>query len=103
MAQFDLHRSRGALARSTPYLVILQADAAATPASVVVAPMRPISKSMPLVKHLHVEVQLDGTSYLVMPEELISMPRDALGSRVGSLASLRFAFTAALDFLFTGF
>ena len=103
MAQFDVHKARGTAARFAPYLLVLQADALANLNTVIVAPMRPAGRSPLIVKHLHVIAEFLSARHVVFPEELVSLPRQALGAKAGSLTSARQELTAALDFLFYGF
>lgn len=103
MTQFDVHRTRGDVARLAPFLVLLQTDFLSDLASVVVAPMRPVSAHGPVLKRLHVAVQFLGQDHVVASEQLVSLPRSALGAREGSLAEHRQALLSAVDFLFLGF
>ena len=101
MAQFDLHRNpRGG---AYPLLLDVQADLLERLATRVVVPLvtakrhgaRPITRLNPVVK-------LEGKDYVVLFQELASIPTSALGDRVGSLADRRPELVAAVDLLFTG-
>jgi toxin CcdB len=102
MSQFDVHRTVGPARKLAPYLVVLQTDLLETASLRVVAPLRPVKGFGPPVETLHVPLLLAGKSYVMSTEELASVPVQALGERVGSVATYRSAIFEALDFLFTG-
>jgi toxin CcdB len=102
MQQFDVCRTRGALRKHAPYLVVLQSDLIDLIRTAVVAPMRPLQGFGPIIKGLHVVESLDGESHVLSPEEMAAVPRSVLGECIGSLAAHRSRIIAALDLLFTG-
>ena len=103
MNQFDVFRTRGEAARLAPFLVLLQNDLLSGLASVVVAPLRPESLHSEPLKGLHAAVEFLGERHRLAPEQMVSLPRSALGPHAGSLADQRQAVMASLDFLFLGF
>lgn len=56
---------------------------------------RPISRLNPTMS-------FQGVQYVMLFQELASVPPTAIGDRVGSLAARREELIAALDLLFTG-
>lgn len=103
MNQFDVFRTRGDAARLAPFLVLLQSDLLAGLASVVVAPLRPEASHGAQLKGLHAPVDFLGERHVLAPEQMVSLPRTALGPRAGSLAGQRAAIMTSLDYLFLGF
>ena len=101
MAQFDVHPTRGQAARLAPYLVELQSESVADLAMAVVAPLRKAGGGKPL-SILHVPASLDGETYWLAVEELISLPRKVLQPPVANSGAVRPAVIAAMDFLFSG-
>jgi toxin CcdB len=101
--QFDVFQTRGDAARLAPFLVLLQSDLLGALASVVVAPLRPEALHGAQLNRLHVPLPFLGEPHVLAPEQLVSLPRAALGPRVGSLAEHRQTLMGALDFLFLGF
>ncbi|HVK85867.1 MAG TPA: CcdB family protein [Kofleriaceae bacterium] len=101
MAQFDVHTSpHGGI---FPLLLDVQSDVLSGLVSRIVVPMvttkrwkdRPITRLNPTVK-------LEDTEYLLVFQDLASIPASALGKVVGSLAHRRGELIAAVDLLFTG-
>jgi toxin CcdB len=101
MAQFDVHPTRGQAARLAPYLVELQSDSVADLATAVVAPLRKTGADKPLGV-LHVPASLNGETYWLAVEELISLPRKLLQPPVANIGAVRPAVIAAVGFLFSG-
>jgi toxin CcdB len=101
MAQFDLFR----LPRNKryPFLVDLQADLLRDLATRVVAPLTAVTrlKGKP-ISRLNPVVEVEGTKYAVLFQELAALPVSALGDAAGSLRTRRDELIAALDLLFTG-
>lgn len=101
MAQFDLFRHPRS--KRYPFLLDLQADLLRDLATRVVAPLtavkrlngKPISRLNPIV-------DVEGTRYSVLFQELAALPVTALGAEAGSLRARREELIAALDLLFTG-
>jgi toxin CcdB len=101
MAQFDLFRNPNS--KHYPLLVDLQADLLSDLATRVVAPLtavkqlkgRPISRLNPIV-------DVHGTQYAVLFQEMAALPVAVMGAAAGNLRSRRDELIAALDLLFTG-
>lgn len=103
LSQFAVYKTRGDAARLAPYLVALQNELLASLHSVIVAPMRTAKAHGPIVRKLHVPVKFHNCDYVISPEQLVSLPRTALGAHAGSLAAHRQDLMAAIDFLFIGY
>lgn len=101
--QFDVHHTRGDAKKLAPYLVNLQNEVLGELATVLVAPMRPAGDHGPVLKRAQVEVEFDGQPCVVAPEQMVSLPRAALGPRAGTIEPARQELLAAVDFLFIGF
>jgi len=84
-----------------PFLLILQHDCVTSIQSVIVAPLVRAGEG-PASGRLHPTLELDGQRYVVLTEDLGSMPRNRLGRVVGSAESRDYEIVAALDLLFTG-
>ena len=101
MAQFDILRNP----QGGPYpLVIdLQSETLARLATRLVAPLiaakryarKPITRLNPVAR-------VKGVDYVILVQDLASIPATELGEVVGSLASQRPELIAALDLMFTG-
>jgi toxin CcdB len=101
MAQFDVHKSTaGGL---YPLLLDVQADALSRFERRIVVPMVPRKKygGKP-VPRLNPVVSIRGIDYVLLFQDLASIPRTGLGERVESLADRRADLIAAVDLLFTG-
>lgn len=103
MQQFDVFRTRGEAARLAPFLVLLQSDLLSGLATVVVAPLRPESLHGGTLNRLHACVPFQGEPHVMAPEQMVSLPRTALGETVGSLIGHRDVLMSAIDFVFLGF
>jgi toxin CcdB len=104
MKQFDIipnpfRRSR----ERHPFLVALQSDLLARSLdTIVVAPLEPAASGT-FADRLNPPVKVDGKSYVLIIQELVSVRKSVLGAPRGSAAEARDAVIAALDLLFTGF
>jgi toxin CcdB len=101
MGQFDVHENpRGG---RYPLLVDVQAEVLSRLATRVVVPMtalkryggKPISRLNPTAK-------VRGVEYVIVVQELATIPASALGGKVTSLVTRRDELVAALDLLLTG-
>jgi toxin CcdB len=68
---------------------------------VIVAPLVPADRG-PAPGRLHPILEVEGQRYVILTEDLGSMPRNRLGRVVGSAESHHYEIIAALDMLFTG-
>lgn len=101
MAQFDVFKNpRGGI---YPLLLDIQADIMNSIATRIVVPLaiakrygaRPVSRLNP-------KATIGGVEYVLVFQELASVPKAALGPRVDSLAVRRAELVAAIDLLLTG-
>ena len=102
MAQFDVHRNLGIHKDSIPFVVIVQsAQFDAYRRRVVVPLVR--SSAIDRVSHggFNPTFKIRGTSVVLHPLEIVSIPVQALGALVGSLKGDSQQIVAALDELFT--
>ena len=101
MAQFDLFRH--ARSKRYPFLVDLQADLLRDLVTRVVAPLTAVKRlrGKPIGR-LNPIVEVEGTEYAVLFQELAALPVAALGAAAGSLHTRRDELVAAVDLLFTG-
>jgi|SRR5690348_2954419 toxin CcdB len=98
MAQFDVHRNPGGNSHSIPFVVVVQSSMFDGYRRRVV---------VPLVKKAHLEkigyerfnptFTIRSTSVVLHPLEIVSIPADKLGPRVGSLADEGDRIIGALD------
>jgi toxin CcdB len=84
-----------------PLLLVLQHDRVTSVDSVIVAPLVPVDRG-PERGRLHPIVEADGQQYVVLIEDLASMPRNRLTHVLGSAEAQHYEIIAALDMLFTG-
>jgi toxin CcdB len=102
MNQFDVManpfpRSRG----RQPLLVNLQSDLLARSLdTVVVAPLEPAQGTF--ADRLNPSVTVEGESYVMIAQEVVTVRKSALGKARASVANERDKIIAALDLLFTG-
>ncbi len=98
--QHDVFANPGPRDRlNRPFLVVLQSDFTSGPRRLVCPLLRAEAfrptKAMPLVT-------LNGDRFLLVAEDIFSVPQAALRGIAGSLASYRDDILLALDWLFTG-
>lgn len=103
MERFDVCRTKREQQILAPYLLVLSAPQLSHLTTVVVAPLVPLRLVGTPVQRLQPTVQFNGESLVVVVNDLLSVPRNALGPRIGSLDGYHFELTAALDFLFQGY
>ena len=102
MAQFDVHRNTGRLQESVPFVVVVQSAQFDAYRRRVVAPLvRSSSLQVPLMRVLNPRFTIEDVAVVLHPLDLVSMPADQLGERVGSLAESAEAIVCALDEVFT--
>jgi toxin CcdB len=104
MKQFDVMANPFPRSRDRqPFLVALQSDLLVRSLdTVVVAPLEP-ANSGTFADRLNPRVEVDGQSFVVMAQELVTVRKSLLGGTRGSIAGARDAIITALDLLFTGF
>jgi toxin CcdB len=101
MPQFDVFQNpRGG---TYPLLLDVQSDVLGRLDRRVVVPMATRKRFKPRpIARLNPVVTIGGVEYVLLFQDLASIPKSALGERVDSLASHRVELIAALDLLFTG-
>jgi toxin CcdB len=104
MKQFDVMANPFPRTRERqPFLVALQSDLMVRSLdTVVVAPLEP-ANSGTFADRLNPRVEVEGQTFVVIAQELVTVRKSVLGGARGSIAGARDAIIAALDLLFTGF
>jgi toxin CcdB len=104
MKQFDVMANPFPRTRERqPFLVALQSDLMVRSLdTVVVAPLEP-ANSGTFADRLNPRVEVDGQTFVVIAQELVTVRKNVLGAARCSIAGARDAIVAALDLLFTGF
>jgi len=101
MAQFDVFQNPRAGVFSL--LVDIQSDMLSRLQTRVVVPMTTVKKlGAKPIGLLNPIVKVDGTEYVLVVQDLASVPLSALSKRVTSVASKRAEIVAAIDLLVTG-
>jgi toxin CcdB len=102
MPQFDVHQNTGAHKDTIPFVVIVQSAQFDSYRRRVVVPL---VKSAALGKISHTAFnptfKIRGTSVILHPLEIVSIPVNQLGALVGSLSEQGQLIVAALDELLT--
>ncbi|HOB02155.1 MAG TPA: CcdB family protein [Casimicrobium huifangae] len=105
MAQFDVHRNKGALQASTPFVVIVQSTLYDGYRRRVVVPLRrrtALPKQPAIAgSRLNPVFRIEKIDVMLHPLDMVSVAVEQLGERVGSLAEHGQAITDALDELLT--
>jgi len=105
MAQLDVYPNPDLLTASEiPYLLDIQSGLLHTLPGCVVVPLAvPESlETLPILR-LNPKLDVDGSTVILLTQELATLPRRMLKSPVANLSAQRDEILAALDFLFTGF
>jgi toxin CcdB len=102
MAQFDVHRNTGIHKDSIPFVVIVQSAQFDSYRRRVVVPLVR-SSAIGKISHgvFNPTFKIRGTSVVLHPLEIVSIPVKALGALVASLKSESQQIVAALDELLT--
>lgn len=104
MAQFAVHRNRGASGEEFPFLLDVQNDLLSTLDTRVVVPLRRAGSPMlPSMGRLTPALPYEGESYLLMVPLMAGVALRDIGEEVGDLREHRDAILAALDLLIVGF
>lgn len=102
MAQFDVHKNPGANRASTPFVVVVQSSIyRENPRRVVIPLMKESAVSRVRRSALTPTFVVAGVPVVLMPLEIVSVPTNALGKPVASLASHATAIITAIDTLVT--
>ncbi|HWJ34122.1 MAG TPA: CcdB family protein [Steroidobacteraceae bacterium] len=102
MAQFDVHRNTGKHRAAIPFVVVVQSSQFDDYRRRVVVPL--VRKTaLGKISHprFNPTFKIRGTSVVLHPLEIVSIPVDQLGARVESLSSEGSQIIAALDELLT--
>lgn len=104
MKQFDVMANPFPRSRERqPFLVSLQSDLLAQNLeTTVVAPLE-LASSGSFANRLNPMVEIEGASFALITQELVTVRKSVLGPVRASVAKERHAIIAALDLLFTGF
>jgi toxin CcdB len=98
MAQFDVHRNPGANSDSIPFVVVVQSSMFNDYRRRVVVPL--VKKThLPQIAYerFNPTFTIRNTAVVLHPLEIVSVPVDKLGSRIGSLAEEGERIVGALD------
>lgn len=105
MAQFDVHRNKGALRESIPFVVLVQSAQFDRYRRRMVVPLvrrNTLPGNTPTVgSRLNPVFQVEGMDLVLHPLDMVSVAQDQLGGHVGSLADQGQAIADALDELLT--
>lgn len=105
MAQFDVHRNKGLLRESIPFVVLVQSSQFDRYRRRIVVPLV-IRNSLPrdtptAGSRMNPEVTMEGVRLVLHPLDMVSVALDQLGEHVGSLADHGQTIADALDELLT--
>lgn len=105
MAQFDVHRNKGALRESIPFVVLVQSAQFDRYRRRVVVPLvrlRVLPAHTPTAgSRMNPTFTVAGIEVVLHPLDMVSVALDQLGEQVGSLASQGQSISDALDELLT--
>jgi toxin CcdB len=105
MAQFEVHRNKGPLRESIPFVVVVQSSQFDRYRRRVVVPLvhrSALPASTPTVgSRMNPVFRIDGLDVVLHPLDIVSVASDQLGEHVASLADEGQAIADALDELFT--
>ena len=105
MAQFDIHRNKGALRESIPFVVVVQSAQFDGYRRRVVVPLvkrNVLPRNTPTVgARMNPLFVVEGVRVVLHPLDMVSVAVDQLGARVGSLAEQGQSIADALDELLT--
>jgi toxin CcdB len=102
--QFDVVANPFSRSRERqPFLVALQSDLLTrTLDTLVVAPLEPASSGT-FADRLNPQVEVDGSLFVLITQEIVTVRKSVLGETHASIASERDRIIGALDLLFIGF
>lgn len=95
--QFDIFRLR-----SGPCVIVIQSDLLDAMRTRVVAPLLPIGQAGPAMRALNPTVDIDGATYMLMPQLLATLDTQELGEAIGNASDQRDEIVRALDALLSG-
>jgi toxin CcdB len=86
-----------------PFLVALQSELLTRNLdTLVVAPLEPAASGT-FADRLNPQVEIDGSAFVLITQEIVTVRKSVLGTTQASVARDRDKIIAALDMLFTGF
>ena len=98
MAQFDVHRNGGRHKDAIPFVVVVQSSQFDGYRRRVVVPLvRASTVGKTELPHFNPTFEIRGTAVVLHPLEIVSVPVDQLGPKVGSLGAEGEQIVAALD------
>lgn len=102
MAQFDVHRNIGRLRDTVPFVVVVQSSQFDEYRRRVVVPLvKATTVGAPVLRALNPMFMIEDVAVVLHPLDLVSVPCDQLGERVGSLATDGDAILTAIDEILT--
>jgi toxin CcdB len=102
MGQFDVHRNLGRNNDNIPFVVIVQSRLFDDYRRRVVIPLvRKAELTQIPNRRLNPSFKIKGVALVLHPLEIVSVAREHLGERVGSLTEEGDAIVAAMDEMFT--
>ena len=102
MAQFDVHRNTGRHKDTIPFVVVVQSSQFDSYGRRVVVPLvRSSAVGKISYAAFNPTFRIRGTSVVLHPLEIVSVPVDQLGELVGSLSNESQSIVGALDVLLT--
>ena len=105
MAQFDVHRNKGSLKDSIPYVVVVQSSLFDRYRRRMVVPLVRQSALAGRVEtagaRLNPVFQIEGVEVVLHPLDMVSVAVDQLGQHAASLADQGLSISDALDELLT--
>lgn len=105
MAQFDVHRNKGPLKESIPFVVVVQSSQFDRYRRRVVVPLlrrSALPDNTPTVgSRMNPSFVVGGMNVVLHPLDMVSVAVDQLGKKNGSLAEQGLVITDALDELLT--
>jgi len=105
MAQFDVHRNKGLLRESIPFVVLVQSSQFDRYRRRVVVPLvrrSALPRDTPTVgSRMNPVFKVKGHDVVLHPLDMVSVATDQLGEHIGSLTAQGQAISDALDELLT--
>ena len=105
MAQFDVHRNKGLLRESIPFVVLVQSSQFDRYRRRVVVPLvrrSALPRDTPTVgSRMNPVFKVKGQDVVLHPLDMVSVATDQLGEHIGSLTAQGQAISDALDELLT--
>lgn len=102
MAQFDVHRNTGRLRDTVPFVVVVQSSQFDGYRRRVVVPLvKANTIDTPVLRVLNPIFKIESVAVVLHPLDLVSVPTDQLGERVGSLAKEADAILTAIEEVLT--